>query len=55
MRMKWEIRANKEFKNLPNFVTIYDYVVKDNINYYILMEHVKGPQLKDLYDKKLKL
>jgi len=39
---------------MPNFVTLYDYAVKDSYNYYILMEYVKGPSLMDLYEKKLK-
>lgn len=54
-RMKREIKANNQFWNLSNFVTVYDYAVKDNLKYYILMEYVKGPRLDVLYDKKLKL
>jgi len=53
-KMKREIKANNQFKNLPNFVTVFDYAVKDGLKYYILMEFVKGPRLDVLYEKKLK-
>lgn len=49
-RMKREIRACMEIKNLPNFITIYDYVVKDKVKYYILMELAQGPRLDLLHE-----
>lgn len=43
-----------EVKNIPDFVMLYDYVIKDDLKYYLLMEYVQGPKIEDLYIKKFK-
>ena len=53
--MKWEIDFMKEVKNIPEFLMLYDYAIKeDELKYYLMMEYVQGPKLEDIDTKKFK-